>query len=153
MRLLLTVSALLSLTACFGSTDKPDDSADSVPLVADSVITAGYGVRCAIPEDGEACYVMDGMHTFKGQPGELFPSAGSLDCPFEAEAPSLSIHVFPGARLDPEGDGGAEAEITVTFDCAGQDIAEGQMFYAEEWLVGDMGTVLHINISSAFSLE
>ena len=43
--------------------------------------------------------------------------------------------------------------ITVTFHCGDVPPEDGAEYTAEEWLVGDMGTVLHVVAEADFVLE
>lgn len=154
MTRLCTLCLLIAtLTACVGA-DAPDklDTDDSAALVPDEVIQANYGLRCAIPEDGEECYEMTGENIVQAQPGEFFSTAGSKDCPLGDE-PVLLVYANPGGRLASDGDGLLTVRTQITFDCGGVVPEDGELFYAEELLVGDLGTVILVSITGDYVAE
>ncbi len=151
-RLLMTAAVLSTFTACLGDdAAKPDDSADSVPLVADREELSTYAVRCATEEDGE-CYASGGDLEIPGLPGEFFEPAGSLECPIGDDGPTLNLYVYPGGRINGEGEPG-RGELTITYDCGGEIPEDGYRISAEAWLVGDMGTVLHYIVEAEYQAE
>lgn len=152
MRLLLCISALLSLVSCVGADSGKLDSADSVPLVPDAVIQTNYGLRCAIAEDGEDCYSMDSEHEVQAKPDEFFEVVGSKTCPLGDE-PVLLVYANPGGRLAADGDGMLTVRSQITFDCGGVVPEDGDLFYAEELLIGDLGTVILLSITGDFVAE
>lgn len=151
-RFVICVLALSAFTACVGEDDKvSDDSADSIPLVADHEERPSYAVRCATEEDGD-CYTFVSILDIPGLPGEFFEPAGSLDCPLGDDGPTLGIHVYPGGRINEDGDPGW-GELTITYDCGGVIPEDGYRISAEAWVVGDMGTVLHYVAEAEYQAE
>lgn len=154
MRLLLAIPALLSLLACAGS-PKPDDSADSAPLVADQAVLNSYGVRCPTSDELEAwgeCYSVESDLEVKAEPGELFTPAGSLECPEDEAEAQLILHVAVNG-FTPEDGINSSGLITVSFHCGDETPVDGAEYTAEEWLVGDKGTVLHVAVEADFVAE
>jgi hypothetical protein len=148
-RFLMTATTLSAFTACVGEGGKLD-SADSIPLVADVEFESGFGLRCADPEYSEDCYrIGDIKEGIEVQPGEFFAVAGSDVCPLAIDGPELLLMVNPGGRTGDDGVMG-NVYLDVTFDCGGTIPADGELFWAEQWLVGDLGTVLHFIIRGDF---
>lgn len=143
---------ITALTACIGADDPKPDSADSAPLVPDEVIQANYGLRCADLEHGEECYEMDGENEVQAKPGEFFEAVGSKDCPLGDE-PTLLVYANPGGRLASDGDGMLTVRTQITFDCGGVVPEDGEIFYVEELLLGDLGTVILVSITGDFVAE
>lgn len=154
MRLILTVPALLSLTACAGGS-KPDDGADSVPLVADLELTSSYGVRCPTATELESlgeCYSVENDLEVEAEPGELFAPVGSMDCPDDSAEAQLLLHVAVNG-FTPDDGINTLGLITITFHCGDETPEEGAEYTADVWLVGDKGTVVHLIAEADFVLE
>lgn len=154
MRVLLAVSTLLALTSCVGGGDKLD-SADSVPLVADLEITNSYGVRCPTAKELEAwgeCYSVESDLEVKAEPGELFTPVGTLECPDDSAEAQLFLYVAVNG-FTPDDGINTLGLITVSFHCGDETPVEGTEYIADEWLVGDKGTVIHVTAEADFVLE
>jgi hypothetical protein len=156
-RFLMTAAALCALstlTACAGEADKAD-SADTGPLVADQEVLNSYGVRCPSAEELEAwgeCYSVESDLEVKAQPGELFTPAGTFECPDDSAEAQLLLHVQVNG-FTPDDGINTFGTITITFHCGDVPPEKGAEYTAEEWLVGDMGTVLHVVAEADFVLE
>ena len=148
MRLLLAISALLSLVSCVGADDPSKlDSAERVPLVADVEYGGDFGLRCADPEHGELCYYVRNDRDLDVQPGERFDGGGSTECTTGDEA-ALRVYVSPAS--DDDDDGVATFRYDIYFDCGSVTPEVGDTFADEVWTVGSLGTVVRIYVTGEY---
>lgn len=151
MRLLLAVSALLSLASCVGADDPgkldSSDTADSVPLVADVEYGSSMDLRCADPEDGEVCYYSRLKRELDVEPGERFTGGGAPEC-ILGDEPALYLYVAP--VTDSDDDGVLQFNYDIYFDCGSVIPEVGDTFEDEIYTVGNMGTVVRIYVTGEY---